>query len=179
MEIHEIVLASATNFPDALAGAAYAATTDAPVLLTAPTGLDPRVRDFIAALGDGVEVHVAGGTAAVSDAVLAELASLGVRVERLSGDDRYDTAVEIAEALFPAPTAVALATGLNFPDALAGAAAAGRRDAPVVLVGDELPDSVRDYLKRNASTVKAVYVLGGEGVVSPEVMAEVQAILGL
>ena len=179
VEIDEVVLASATNFPDALAGAAYAASTDAPVLLTPPTGLDPRVRDFLTALGDGVAVHVAGGTAAVSDAVLAELASLGIEVERLSGDDRYDTAVAIAETLFPAPTAVALATGLDFPDALAGAAAAGRRDAPVLLVGDELPDSVRDYLQRNTSTIKAVYVLGGEGVVSPEVMAEVRSILGL
>jgi putative cell wall-binding protein len=179
VEVDEVVLASATNFPDALAGAAYAASSESPVLLTAPDMLDPRVRDFLVSLGDGVEVHVAGGTAAVSDAVLAEVASLGVEVERLSGEDRYETAVEIAEALFPAPSAVALATGLNFPDALAGAAAAGRRDAPVLLVGATLPDSVREYLEENASTITAVYVLGGEGVVSPEVMTEVRAILGL
>jgi putative cell wall-binding protein len=100
-------------------------------------------------------------------------------VERLSGTDRYDTAVQIAEALFPAPTAVALATGGTFPDALAGAAAAGRRDAPVLLVGAELPATVRDYLAKHAGSIEAVYVLGGEGVVSPAVMAQARQLAGL
>jgi putative cell wall-binding protein len=179
VEVDEVVLASSTNFPDALAGAAYAGSAQAPVLLTAPGGLDPRVRDLLASLGKDVEVHVAGGSAAVSDAVLAQVAALGVDVERLSGTDRYDTAVQIAEALFPAPTAVALATGGTFPDALAGAAAAGRRDAPVLLVGAELPGPVRDYLAKHAGTIEAVYILGGEGVVSPAVMAQARQLAGL
>jgi putative cell wall-binding protein len=179
VEVDEVVLASSTNFPDALAGAAYAGSAQVPVLLTGPTSLDPRVRDLLASLGSDVEVHVAGGTAAVSDEVAAEVVRLGAKVERLSGKDRFSTAVEIAEALFPAPTAVALATGGNFPDALAGAAAAGRRDAPVLLVGKELPDSVRDYLKAHADTIEAVYVLGGEGVVPAGVLTEAKQAAGL
>jgi putative cell wall-binding protein len=179
VDVDEVVLASSTNFPDALAGAAYAGGAEAAVLLTPSDALDPRVRQFLADLGPDVEVHVAGGAAAVSDAVLAEVAALGGEVKRLSGEDRYETAVEIAEALFPAPAAVALATGRTFPDALAGAAAAGRRDAPVLLVGDTLPESVRAYLEQHVGSIEAVYVLGGESVVAPALMAEVQQILGL
>lgn len=178
VEVDEVVLASAANFPDALAAAAYAGSVEAPVLLTGTDGLDPRVADFLKTLGD-VEVHVAGGPAAVSDAVLADLVALGLNGERLSGDDRYETAVELAEALYVGPTKVVLATGTNFPDALAGAALAGRDGAPVLLVGNTLPDSVREYLQDNAATITEVYVLGGDAAVPHAVLSEVRALLGL
>jgi len=178
VEVDEVVLASAANFPDALAAAAYAGGAEAPVLLTGPDGLDQRVAEFLTALGD-VEVHVAGGPAAVSDKVLADLVALGLEVERLSGDDRYETAVELAEALYVGPTKVVLATGADFPDALAGAAMASRDGAPVLLVGDTLPDSVREYLQDNAATITEVYVLGGDAAVPHAVLAEVRALLGL
>ncbi|PPK92682.1 putative cell wall binding repeat protein [Kineococcus xinjiangensis] len=179
VDIDEVVLTSSSNFPDALAGAAFAASVDAPVLLTAPGALDPRVLALLERLGDDVTVHVAGGAGAVSDTIVEELRAAGLEVERLAGSDRYETSAEIASILFPAATTVVLATGSNFPDALAGAAAAGRRDAPVLLVGTTLPESVRDYLQAGKGRIQAVYVLGGDAAVPASVRAEVEAILGL
>lgn len=179
VEIDEVVVANGADFPDALSGAAFAAAFDAPVLLTGADTLDSRVADLLGRLDAGTEVLVAGGVAAVSDAVVAELVQLGFEVERISGEDRYETSAEVAERLFPSATAVVLATGSNFPDALAGAAMAGRSGAPVLLVGDTLPDAVRDYLEDRASQITEVYVLGGDLAVSDAVLAEVEAILGL
>ncbi|HWB72313.1 MAG TPA: cell wall-binding repeat-containing protein [Egibacteraceae bacterium] len=179
VDIDEVVLASAANFPDALAGAAYAAARQAPVLLTWPDRLDPRVAQLLTSLDDGVQVLVAGGEAAVSDAVVAEVAGLGLQVERLSGGDRFATSARMAERLFDDATAVVVATGANFPDALAGAAHAGRLDAPILLVGDTLPEAVRVYLEQRIGQITVVYVLGGEAVVPAAVLAEIEQLLGL
>lgn len=179
VEIDEVVVANGANFPDALSGAAFAAAFDAPVLLTGADSLDSRVADLLGRLDPGTEVIVAGGVAAVSDAVVAELVQLGFEVERISGEDRYETSGEVAERLFPLATEVVLATGTNFPDALAGAALAGRSGAPVLLVGDTLPDAVRDYLEDRTGQITKVYVLGGDLAVPDAVLAEVEAILGL
>jgi putative cell wall-binding protein len=179
VEIDEVVVANGSTFPDALSGAAFAAAFDAPVLLTGSDALDPRVEDFLARIGADAEVFVTGGVAAVSDAVVAEIAALGLEVTRLAGDDRFETSAEVAETLFPLATSVVLATGHNFPDALAGAAHAGRLDAPVLLVGDTLPDPVREYLTERAGQITRLYVLGGDAAVSDAVLAEVKAILGL
>lgn len=179
VEIDEVVVASAANFPDALAAAAFAASVEAPVLLTGPEALDGRVADFLTAHDSIEEVLVAGGTAAVSSTVEEQLVALGLEVERFAGDDRYETAVEIAERLFPDATTVLIATGASFADALAGAAQAGRLDAPVLLVADHLPDDVRDYLEDRAGTITAVYTLGGPAAVPQTVADEVNTILGL
>jgi len=179
VEIDEVVLASAGNFPDALAGASYASASEAPVLLTPANALDHRVRAVLEALGPDVEVLVAGGLAAVSDAVVAEIAGLGIEVERFSGDDRFATSAAIAEALFDDATAVIVATGATFPDALSGAAHGGRLDAPILLVGDTLPESVRAYLAERSGQIEVLYVLGGPAAVSDGVMAEMEALLGL
>lgn len=177
--IDEVVIASAVTFPDALSGAAYAAANGAPILLTAPDALSPAVAELLGELDPGPAVTVVGGTAGVSDDVVTALEALGLIVERLAGDDRYDTAVEVAEQGADEPEVIVVATGDTFPDALAGSAFAGSEDAPLLLVGDDVPASVSAYLAEHGSLVDELVVLGGEGAVSPEVMLEVEDALGL
>lgn len=178
VEIDDVVLTCSSNFPDALSGAAYATSTRSPVLLTPTDALDPRVLAFLQELGH-VEVHVAGAAGAVSDTVVGQLRAAGFEVDRISGDDRYATSAQIAGTLFPAATTVVLATGKNFPDALAGAPTAGRRGAPVLLVGDELSPAARAYLQAGAGRITSVYVLGGANAVPAPVLTEVKTLLGL
>lgn len=177
IEIDEVVLAGSTNFPDALAAASFAAAAEAPVLLTAPGALDPRVEAFLNGLGGDVEVIVAGGVKAVGAEVEARLVALGFEVERHAGRDRFETAVEIADELFPDATVVVVATGTDFADALAGAAHAGRLDAPILLVAGELPQVVADYLARNADAIDTIYTLGGEKAVPDAVLEKIEDLL--
>lgn len=165
IDIDEVVLAGAENFPDALAGAAFTASSEAPMLLTPAGMLDERVAALLDRLPRDVEVLVVGGDAAVGADVVSAVQAMGFEVERLAGSDRYVTSVEIAERAFVNPTAVVLATGRTFPDALSGAAFAASKGAPVLLVGGDLGDALRSYLEQHAATIDRVYVLGGEGAV--------------
>ncbi|MEZ0165824.1 cell wall-binding repeat-containing protein [Kineococcus sp. LSe6-4] len=92
---------------------------------------------------------------------------------RLAGADRYETAVAVSRAFEGSRYApVFLATGENFPDALAAAAAAGADQSRVLLTGRyALPPSTLDELAARRSA--AVYVVGG----TPSVSTEVQTTL--
>jgi len=153
-----VVIATGADFPDALAGAPLATALGGPVLLTRPGDLPQSVRSEIIRL-DPAQILVLGGTAAVSSAVFDELTGLAPAT-RIAGADRYATAVEISQHLFAVAAAVYVAVGTNFPDALAGAAAAAAAGAPVLLTQtNDLPTAVRDEVVRLSPDT--VFVLGG------------------
>ena len=80
-------------------------------------------------LTTGKTIFVLGGTAAIPDSMVQQLQALGYQVPRqFAGDDRFQTAVLIAQTGLNNPPNLFLASGMNFPDALsAGPAAAKRR----------------------------------------------------
>jgi hypothetical protein len=152
-----VLLASAAGFADALAGTSLAVARNGVVLLTPPDSLDPRVTAEIGRVlqPDGT-VFVLGGPAAVSPAVVEALDANGFRSVRLGGADRYETAVVIAR-LIDSPSAAYLATGRDFPDALAAGAAAGVTGGVVLLTdGPVLPDVTRTYLGSQRLSAVAV-----------------------
>ncbi|MCU9986710.1 cell wall-binding repeat-containing protein [Mobiluncus curtisii] len=88
---------------------------------------------------------------------------------RIAGPDRYSTSLAIAQQYFPSAKTVFVATGKNFPDALAAGPWAAVRQAPIMLVGDELTTQQAAYLKGLKSP--KITILGGSGVVSAKVEA--------
>jgi hypothetical protein len=126
-----VVLARGDTFPDALAGAPFAAQVHGPLLLTTPNALRPEIRTEIQrVLAHGGPVYLLGGTGSLSQSVAGAVSAMGYVPHRIAGADRYETAVKIAQAM-PATSQFYFTTGANFPDALvAGEAAAYRtRDA--------------------------------------------------
>ena len=104
---------------------------------------------------------------------------------RVQGTDRYSTSVALANKYIAANaswkpnTNLILASGENFPDALAASALAKIANAPIILTkGNELPASVRDWLltKQGDFTTSVqgkVYVVGGAAAVSEDVVTAV------
>jgi putative cell wall-binding protein len=167
-----VVVASGESFPDGLAAGPLAALKNAPILLTARESLPSITATELGRLAP-TQVLVVGGTAAVSDQVLFEIAgAAGVTPSRVAGATRYDTATAVA-SLFPAPAAVAfVASGIDFPDALAGGAAAAIAVAPLLLTPTtSLPPAVGDQLARLAPA--ETLVLGGSAAVSDPVVADI------
>ncbi|WP_162802855.1 cell wall-binding repeat-containing protein [Ornithinimicrobium avium] len=170
-----VYLASGRQFPDALAGAALAGAQDAPVLLTRPDRLPDATRSALRTLAPQ-HVVVLGGPAAVAEPVLEEVTALGLDTTRLFGSNRYATAAAVSAQLDPADSAF-VASGLGYPDALAGAGAAGAAAAPVLLTRqDTLPAVAAAELVRHQPDT--VYVLGGTTAVSDSVVDQIEA-LGL
>jgi putative cell wall-binding protein/GH25 family lysozyme M1 (1,4-beta-N-acetylmuramidase) len=163
-------VATGLDFPDALSGAALAGGPDkGPMLLTRPDALPQTVSAELARLAPA-RIVVLGGVNAVGESVVAQLKVIAP-TSRLSGADRFDTSAVIAAAGYPSGSDVAfVATGVNFPDALAGAPTAGRLGGPVLLTRpDGLPVSVRTALTKLGAD--GLVVLGGPNAVSPAVEA--------
>lgn len=172
-----VVLATSTKFPDALAAGAVAAKLDGALLLTDPGYLPSAIAAEIKRL-DASTVTIVGGTAAVDDLVAQAVAALGVEVRRVGGADRYETAAMLSSQYFDAGTdTVFVATGTNFPDALAAVPAAGRSSAPILLVSDIVPTSVAQELLRLSPT--SVYILGGTAAISDTVANQIASITGV
>ncbi|MFK5582948.1 cell wall-binding repeat-containing protein [Serinicoccus sp. LYQ131] len=165
-------VATGLEFPDALAGSAVAGAWDAPVLLTRPGALPGATVNELARL-QPESVVVLGGTTAVSDAVMEQIADVtGAPVDRWSGTDRYRTAAAVSEA-YDSAERVFVATGLDYPDALAAAARAGAVDAPVLLVRtDGIPGATAAALDR--LDPERITVLGGDAAVNDPVVQDLR-----
>ena len=167
-----VYVATGREFPDALAGAARAASNGAPLLLTQPTSVPAPTRDAMARLRPG-RVVVLGSAGAISDSVAQTLKSMTTtgNLQRVGGKDRYETAAMLAR-YYPSGAKVAyVATGVDFPDALAGAALAGRDNAPVLLTKPtSLPPATASAL--SALRPDRIVVLGSTGAVSAGVASQ-------
>ncbi|MDR1563353.1 MAG: leucine-rich repeat domain-containing protein [Oscillospiraceae bacterium] len=162
-EATAVVLASGSNFADALAGGPFAASKDAPILLTTAATLEEDVKKEIARLG-AKDVYILGGESSVNNATFDELSKL-YNVERLAGGNRYVTAVEIAKALVKvkgAPTEFFLASGTSFPDALSISPVAAIKGAPILFANpgqSALSEEASTFVKTNA--IKSSTIVGG------------------
>jgi putative cell wall-binding protein len=173
-----VIVATGAGFADALAGGPAAVLLGGPVLLTDPNTLPGVVWTEINRLKPS-RIVVVGGEAAVSADVFDALSGIQLNTVRIMGANRYDTSVAISQDAFGlGADRVYVATGLNFPDALAGAAAAGWYGAPILLVpGTSIPGPVSAEITRLGAT--KIIVLGGTGVVSITVETDLGQLIGV
>jgi putative cell wall-binding protein len=171
-----VYVATGETFPDALAGSAVASGLGSAVVLVAGDVIPTPTMDVLRTTLKPSKLVILGGSGVVPDSTVAQLAAAtGASVERLWGPDRYATAVAISQAAYPSGAKVVfLATGVAFPDALAGAPLGG----PLLLVSPNgAPQSVLDEVARLKPT--RIVTLGGTGAVPVGVEDQVKAAAGL
>ncbi|MFK3960877.1 cell wall-binding repeat-containing protein [Guptibacillus hwajinpoensis] len=161
-----IVIARGDEFPDALAGAPLAYKYDAPILLTEQNKLNAAVKKEIERLG-AKKAIILGGTSAISSYTEYELKGLGLKVDRIGGATRYETAVNIAAKLDGTPEKSILANAFNFPDALSVASYAAKNGYPIVLTDD---DKLPAVSKKILNTTDEQIVVGGKNAISDKVV---------
>lgn len=99
-------------------------------------------------------------------------------LQRISGEDRYDTAVEIANRYALLTDNIILATGQDFPDALAAGPLSVQMDAPILLTRKTLiPESVKEFI--SYAEVKNVTIIGGTEVISQDIENYLKNKMGL
>ena len=105
------------------------------------------------------------------DSKLAALA--GATVQRRYGSDRYATSAAVSAATFaPGVPVVYIATGLNHPDGLGGAAAGAIEGGPLLLTKTStLPGSIATELERLKP--ERVVIVGGTAAISATVQTQI------
>jgi len=141
------------------------------ISLSAPT----LARETTYTLTITASVHAVDGTL-LKPAVFA-VHTGPQRVTRAYGQTRYDTAVAASQASFAKSASVVVASGQDFPDALAASGLCGALKAPLLLTPyASLPTVVSDEIARLGAT--KAYVIGGPTVVSGDVFEQLVAKLG-
>lgn len=155
--IKTIVLASGENFADSLVAGSLANKKNAPVLLTKRDNLPKVIKDEIARLNPE-EVIIVGGEKSVNVKGLKN-------VKRLAGTNRFETSVQVYKYLNPNGK-VALASGLNFADALCATPLSTKENLPMILTdGQNLPKGItKDNVALIYGGEKSVNVKGLENV---------------
>jgi putative cell wall-binding protein len=173
-----VILASGESgrTPDALAASFLAGVQNAPVLVTRrDTTPEPILTELRALRTAGATtLTIVGGPAAVSEQQLTTLRGLGfTTINRVAGADRYQTARAIVAAgeSAAASNVGLVASGVSTIDALAGGPLAYKGKHPLFLVTrDGIPGATLAAMRE--SGVTSVYILGGEAVVGPRVVAQ-------
>ncbi len=161
-------VANALNFPDALAAGAIAASKGSPVLLTMKNTATVEMVDILKSYHIN-RISVAGGRGAISNGLYRSLKKLGKEITRNAGNNRFETAVEIAKNEKPDADRVYIATGLSFPDALTGSVLAAKEDGVVLLtMPGEIWPATDKYLDTK-SDLDFIGIFGGAGAVSTSV----------
>lgn len=143
-ESDNVVLASGFNFADALSAGQLAAALNAPLILSKDQ-LDSRTSDEIAKLKPK-NMYIVGGENALSSNIEESVKSVvnDINVERLKGNDRYETSVKVMEKTkeFVDAEYLLIASGKNFPDALSATSFMADHKALMVLSdGNSYPKS--------------------------------------
>lgn len=174
-----VYVATGHDFADALS-AAPAATKQNGVTLLVDRKLTAALKAELKRLNP-TNIVVVGGSAAVSDSIVADLARIKT-TKRIGGADRYETSVKVNEYAFGTSTATSayIATGTDFADALSAAAVAGAKDAPVVLVKGSGGGSAK-LSKDTTSLLEALKVtktviVGGKAAVSEGIEKDLKAL---
>ncbi|MTK11782.1 MAG: cell wall-binding repeat-containing protein [Clostridiaceae bacterium] len=170
-----VVIASGEDFGDALSAAPLAKKYNAPILLVSKDNLDNQ-SDSASNLTNELsrlkakKAFIIGGTGSVSSKVEDAIKNKGIEIERISGNDRYDTSVEIAKKV-GANNGVIIAKGDDFADALSAAPIAASKEMPIILVPkDKVNDTLQNYLKNN--NISKTYVIGDKDIINDDVVKQ-------
>ncbi len=181
-----VVLAFGLNYADALAGVPLAEKLNAPILLSYTKTLPDETLAEIKRLG-AKKVIILGGEGAIDKSVEKVLKDNKLQTDRIAGKTRFETATKIAARLQElngkAPEEVFFVYGLNFADALSVGGVAAVKGAPIIYLttkGDMNADTAAYLAKlKNDKRVKNAYVIGGEGVISNDMMNKAASALGI
>ena len=163
----QVLVATGVNFPDALsAGAVAASQADTVVVLTEAGVMPSATAAYINANNPGVRPTM--GLFAIGGQAQTALQSAGWATAQwnftpLVGADRFQTSYLVAQAMFGTMQAVGVATGYNWPDALAGGSFMGAIHGPLLLVDPAagLTPAENTLLDSDRGAINGAYVFGG------------------
>jgi surface protein len=170
-----VLVANGETFPDAVSGGALAYRNGHLMLLSPPPAVRETTREAIGDIAATCAVLLGGSQAlapTVGTQVNTALTAGGCGLDRVGGEDRYETAALIADRMKArngSPSTVMLASGVDPTDALVAAPLA-RGNAPILFIGsNDLPEATADWLRTNRDSINQIRLIGGDEAIPPAV----------
>lgn len=140
-----VVLANGEKFADALSAAPYAVQKKQTLVLTDGKTLpkDVKAQDVKTIIGGEKSVNIKGLN----------------KAQRISGKDRYETSLEVLKHMNKTQSAV-IADGRDYPDALAAAPYAVKKNTGILLSDDTAIDKIKEYV--DSQNISDITLIGGE-----------------
>ncbi|MDU7925940.1 MAG: cell wall-binding repeat-containing protein [Finegoldia magna] len=143
-----LLIASGKNFPDALAATSFFVNHKSVMVLS----------DGLTYPQSNLQEIAIGG--------VNQLPLKGFKGKRVSGKDRYETALEIAKLSFDKNNNAILASGQVFADSLSAVSLTKKHSAPIILTqSNSLTENAKKYLNG-----KNVFIVGGEKTVVKDIL---------
>lgn len=143
-----LLIASGKNFPDALAATSFFVN-----------------HKSVMVLSDGV-TYPQSNLQEIAIGGVNQLPLKGFKGKRVSGKDRYETALEIAKLSFDKNNNAILASGQVFADSLSAVGLTKKHNAPIILTqSNSLTENAKKYLNG-----KNVFIVGGEKTVVNDIL---------
>lgn len=142
---NNVVLANGEKFADALSAAPYAVQKKQTLVLTDGKTLpkDVKAQDVKTIIGGEKSVNIKGLN----------------KAQRISGKDRYETSLEVLKHMNKTQNAV-IADGRDYPDALAAAPYAVKKNTGILLSDDTAIDKIKEYV--DSQNISDITLIGGE-----------------
>ena len=165
-----VILVNDSAIPDALTATPLAYAKNAPILLTGKDGLSKETADEIKRLA-AKDVIMIGGDAVLTSKVEEGLKALKLKVDRIKGSTREETALAIAKRLdgIKDVSEIAVVNGVTgLADAVSVAAAAAEKGMPILLANPKSGLTLVEKFIKDES-IKSSFIIGGDKVVSNEI----------
>ena len=165
-----VILVNDSAIPDALTATPLAYAKNAPILLTGKDGLSKETADEIKRLG-AKDVIMIGGDAVLTSKVEEGLKALKLKLDRIKGSTREETALAIAKRLdgIKDVSEIAVVNGVTgLADAVSVAAAAAEKGMPILLANPKSGLTLVEKFIKDES-IKSSFIIGGDKAVSNEI----------
>lgn len=161
---------------DALSASAYAASKQLPILIQRGTKLAEHTKSFLAETGSASAIII-GGKGVVDPNIEAELASMNISSNRISGVNRVETSIAINNELPLTGSSVVIGNGYKFIDALAGSVLAAKNGSPILMLDPDASKLPIAYL--DSMPVKSeAFFLGGSSIISEDLKEATNQFIG-
>lgn len=160
------VLVSGEDFADALCAAPLAKRFDAPIILTNGKVLSSNIKNELIRL-NVKKVFIIGASGVITEEIERQIYEENINCERISGTDRYDTSLKVAQYI-GINNGIVVASGEDFPDVLSIAPMAAVKGMPILLTDKHtLNGKIKSYIESNA--IEKGYILGVDNTVGEDV----------
>lgn len=175
-DVNTVYITNGNAYADGLSMGSLTAIDNGPLLLTDKDNIPNELINILKKLNPS-KIVIIGGNNVVSTKVENELRGYSNSIERISGNSRIDTSVEIAKKVRNKndKNEAFIVNGYNEADSINIVSVSSRDGVPVLFTEkDKLSPQIKNYLV--SENIKKATIIGGENTVNDKVIKDLENI---